>query len=223
MRKAAARARKAVARGLIPAALVALASVARADDDGVLHRRMWFAERGDKLAVSTAFTELLDEKAYERLSSGFATTVAARIYVYKKDRDLPVSMVMASLRAVYDLWDEVYVVRIDGPQGRETRRYEHRADALKALTTLDSCPIAPLSRIPRGPHHYMAMVVELNPVSKELKAEMRRWLTKPAGSASLDRSSSFFGSFVSVFVNPRIPEADRVLKLRSQPFYRVKE
>jgi hypothetical protein len=34
--------------------------------------------------------------------------------------------------------------------------------------------------------------------------------------------SSFFGSFVSVFVNPKIPVSDRTLKLRSQAFYRTK-
>lgn len=214
------------ARGIaawIVAVLLGLTALARADDAELIERRMWFAERGGQLAVSTSFTELLDKKAYERLKSGFATAIVARIYVYKKGKELPVSVVMASFRAVYDLWDELYVVRIDGPQGRVTRRYKSRADALKALTSLDECPIAPLSAIPRGPHHYMAMVVELNPVSKELLAEMRRWLTKPAGSASLDRSSSFFGSFVSVFVNPKLPEADRVLKYRSQPFYRTKE
>ncbi len=207
----------------VVAAVLGLAVLARADDAKLIERRMWFAERGEDLTVTTSFTELLDKKAYERLKSGFATTIVARIYVYKKGKELPVSVVMASFRAVYDLWDELYVVRIDGPQGRVTRRYKSRADALKALTSLDECPIALLSEIPRGPHHYMAMVVELNPVSKELLAEMRRWLTKPAGSASLDRSSSFFGSFVSVFVNPKLPEADRVLKYRSQPFYRTKE
>lgn len=214
------------ARGMVvlaTALLLGLVTPLRADDGAVLKRRMWFAERGDNLTVSTAFTELLDKKAYERLKSGFATTIVARVYVYNKDKELPVSVVMASFRAVYDLWDEVYVVRIDGPQGRQTQRFASRADALKALTTLDECPVAPLELIPRGPHHYLAMVVELNPVSKELLAEMRRWLTKPAGAASLDRSSSFFGSFVSVFVNPKLPEADRVLKYRSQPFYRTNE
>ena len=30
----------------------------------------------------------------------------------------------------------------------------------------------------------------------------------------------FFGSFVSVFYNPKIADADRVLRLRSQPFFR---
>ena len=184
---------------------------------------MYFAERGEDLTVTTAFTELLDRKAYERLKSGFATTIVARIYVFRKDKELPVSMAMASLRAVYDLWDEVYVVRIDGPQGRVTSRYKSQADALRALTSFEECPIAPLADIPQGPLHYMAMVVELNPVSKELLAEMRRWLTRSSGSARLDRSSSFFGSFVSVFVNPKLPEADRILKYRSQPFYRTKD
>ncbi len=202
--------------------LVARAAPARADDD-IIRTRMAFAEQKRDLVVSTSFTDLLDQAAYERLGSGFATTIVARIYVYKEGKDLPVSAVMASFRVVYDLWDEVYVVRIDGPMGRETRRISRRADALKAVTTLDRCPIAPLAEIPRGQNHYMAMVVELNPVSKELMAEMRRWLTRPAGSASLDRGSSFFGSFVSVFVNPELPQAERVLKLRSQPFYRVEE
>ncbi len=214
--------RRLLGAALVVSAMALLGARAFADEE-VVSSRMWFAERGDKLVVSTSFTDLLDEKAYERLSSGFATTIVVRIYVYKKNREMPVAMVMASFRAVYDLWDEVYVVRIDGPQGRDTRRFTRRADALKALTTFDRCPIATLAEIPRGPHHYMAMVVELNPVSKALMAEMRRWLTKPAGGASIDRGSSFFGSFVSVFVNPQLPEADRVLKFRSQPFYRTVE
>jgi hypothetical protein len=205
---------------LAAAAAVLLVATAARAEPRVVSKKMWFGERRGKLAVTTSFTELLDERAYGRLGSGFATNIVARIYVYQKDRELPVSFAMASLRLVYDLWDEVYVVRTDGPAGRQTRRYDSRAEALRALTELRQLPIADLSDIPRGKHHYMAMVVELNPVSKELMAEMRRWLTRPAGTTSIDRSSSFFGSFVSVFVNPRMPEADRVLWFRSQPFYR---
>jgi len=213
-----------VLRAALVAAVLTIGSRgAAADDSDIINKRMWFAERGDQLVVSTMFTELLDTNAYERLASGFATTVVARIYVYRKGSDEPVAAVMSSFRVVYDLWDQNYVVRVDGPLGRRTWRFTQRAEALKALTTLDAVPIAPLDSIPRGPLFYMAMVVELNPVSPELLAEMRRWLTRPAGSASIDRGSSFFGSFVSVFVNPRLPEADRVLRMRSQPFYRVAE
>jgi hypothetical protein len=216
-----------VSRRLLAAAvcvaLLAGATPAHADHDGVVNKRMWFGERSGKLVVTTSFTELLDTAAYERLGSGFATTVVARIYVYRKGQEEPVAALMASFRVVYDLWDQEYVVRIDGPLGRRTTQYASRAEALKALTTLEATPLADLADVPRGPHFYLAMVVELNPVSRELLAEMRRWLTRPAGSASIDRGSSFFGSFVSVFVNPRLPEAERVLRVRSQPFYRLPE
>jgi hypothetical protein len=50
---------------------------------------------------------------------------------------------------------------------------------------------------------------------------VRRWLSQGTGGG-LDRGGVFFGSFVSVFVNPKIADADRVLRIRSQPFYRPK-
>ena len=81
--------------------------------------------------------------------------------------------------------------------------------------------MANLADIAAGPHYYLAMVAELNPVSQETMAEVRRWLTRPAGSTRLNRETSFFGSFVSIFVNAKLPEAERVVRARSQPFYRV--
>ncbi len=83
-------------------------------------------------------------------------------------------------------------------------------------------PIASLATVPRGRNHYLGMVIELNPVSEETLAEMRRWLTRSAQATTIDPGSSVFGSFVTVFVNPKLPDADRVLRLRSQPFYRRK-
>ena len=186
----------------------------------VRYKKMRFAEHGNKLVVFTRFTELFDRKAYDRLASGFVSVVVLRAYVYRKGRDAPVSFVVAKYRVVYDLWDEVYIVRIHTPNGHRNRKYKTRADALKAIASLRWFPIASLSQIPRGPHHFLGLVIELNPISGETLAEIRRWLTRPVGTAGLDRSSSFFGSFVSVFVNPKLPVADRVMRLRSQPFYR---
>ena len=68
---------------------------------------------------------------------------------------------------------------------------------------------------------YLGITVQLNPVSKETLAEVRRWISQGTGGG-LDRGGVFFGSFVSVFVNPKIAEADRVLRIRSQPFFRPK-
>jgi hypothetical protein len=197
---------------------------ARPDDsDDIAYRKMRFAERSGNLAVTTAFTEIFDSKSYKKLSSGLVSNVVVRIYVYAEDdAELPVSFVLANFQVVYDLWDEVYTVKKSGPLGNKKKRYKRKADALKAVTELDEFPIAPLGRISVGPHYFMAMVVELNPVSEELLAEMRRWLSRASTDANLDTGSSFFGSFVSVFVNPKLPEADAVLRVQSQPFYRTR-
>ena len=80
-------------------------------------------------------------------------------------------------------------------------------------------PIADIKDVAFEERYVVAAVAELNPVSKETLAEVRRWLSEGSGGG-LDRGGSFFGSFVSVFVNLKIPEADRVVRVRSQPFFR---
>ena len=202
-------------------AILAASTGVAAAEDGNLVRRMGFAERGKNLVVTTSFPELFDRGAAEKMSSGFPSSVVIRMYVFRKDRtERPVSLVLVEHEIVYDLWDEVYVLRTRGPLGKRELRYKSRQQAVRALTELDHMPIAPLDRIAIGPHHFLAAVIELNPISPELLAEMRRWLSRPAGE-SLDSSSSFFGSFVSVFVNPKLDRADRTLRIRSQPFYRT--
>lgn len=200
--------------------LVGVASEAYAG--GPDYRKMSFFESATSLSVSMTFTELFDSDAYRNLSSGFPTTVVLRLYVYRKGQELPVSIQVVSMRVIYDLWDEVYVVRIDGSNGRKKLRLKNRVTVLRRLTQLDKYALAPVDRIPLGVHHFLAFSAELNPVEEETLAEMRRWLTKSTSESRLDSSSSFFGSFVSVFVNPKLQKAERILRFQSQPFYRVK-
>lgn len=199
-------------------------SLARADDDdddAPDVQRMRFAERGDNLVVTTTLTRIFDAAAYDKLEKGFVSTVVIRMWVYKAGSGEPVSFQLLQRRCVFDLWDEIYEVRLDGPGGRVTKKVKFRADALKLLTSLDEVPIARTSDIPYEDHHVLAIEAELNPVSQQTLAEVRRWLTQGTGGG-LDRGGSFFGSFVSVFVNPKIAAADRVIRIQSQPFFRPK-
>lgn len=198
-------------------ALLAAPARATADDGDIPYRRMGFAERGGHLAMSGTLVDILDARAYGRLSSGLPTVMVARFYVYRKGQaERPIATEAVTHELIYDLWDELYVVRLNG----RVLRFRSRDAAVRAMTDLADLPIADLDRIAIGPHYFVGMFVELNPVSPELQAEMRRWLSRPAGE-SLASSSSFFGSFVSVFVNPKLDRADRTMRLRSQPFYRT--
>jgi hypothetical protein len=180
---------------------------------------MDFAERAGTLRASTSVSKLFDREAFESLDSGFRTTVVIRLWVYRVDADQPVAFAVLRRSAVYQLWDEEYELRLEGPGGRRDVRVKTRGEALKLLTNLDDVKIADAAAVAKGEMHVLAVVAELNPVSSETLAEVRRWLSKGTG-AGLDRGGTFFGSFVSVFVNLKIPDADRVLRMRSQRFYR---
>jgi hypothetical protein len=198
-----------------------LVSTAYADDDTPELQHMRFIERGDNLFVTTALTKLFDSSSYDALDTGIPSTVVVRLWVFPKDSTEPVGFQLIQRTIWYDLWDEVYMLRLDDPAGRRTLKVKYRAEALKLLTALDDIPCARLSDLPYDTVYSLGMEVELNPVSKETLAEVRRWLSQGNGGG-LDRGGGFFGSFVSVFVNPKIAEADRTLRLRSQTFFRPK-
>jgi hypothetical protein len=203
-------------------ALILLVSVsAGADDDKPELQKMRFIERTQNLTVTTNISRLFDSDAYEALSSGFPSTIVIATAVYPRDGEDPITVGKEIRTVVYDLWDEQYIIRVDGAGGRKTKKVKYRAEALKILTAIEDMPIAQLGDIPFEDVFYLRMTVQLNPVSKETLAEVRRWLSQGTGGG-LDRGGVFFGSFVSVFVNPKIADADRVLRIRSQPFYRPK-
>ena len=216
--------KRALAALAAAAVAVAFALPARADDQALepASEKMWFAEKRDQLVVSASFTRIFDAESYRDLANGTATTIVLRAFTFREGSELPIALSLATFRVVYDLWDEVYVVQIVDMRGKREWTFASRADAIKAVTEVTDFPLASLDYVDIGPRYYAELYVELNPVSDERLAEMRRWLTRRAGSAQLDTNSSFFGSFVSVFATPKLRGADAALRLRSQPFYRVR-
>lgn len=189
------------------------------DDEKPVFQKTRFIERGDLLYTSISISKLFDQAAYEALDSGFTSTVVVRMWVYPKDSTNPISFMLIQRQVLYNLWDEVYELRFEDPGGRRVFKEKRKAEALKRLTNLEDVPIARLAALPHGDVFLLALEVELNPVSKETLAQVRRWLSQGTGGG-LDRGGAFFGSFVSVFVNPKIAEADRAMRIRSQPFFR---
>jgi hypothetical protein len=208
-------------RLVLAIAIAASPSTLRADEEKPELVKMRFFEAERDVLVSTSLTKLFDSASYDKLDSGFASTVVMRFWVYPEDAADPVSFQLVRRRVVYNLWDDVYELELDEPAGRRKVKVKYKAEALKLLTAIDLLPVARRDQLPLLQHHVLAMIVELNPVSQETLAEVRRWLSAGTGGG-LDRGGSFVGSFVSVFVNLKVPEADRVLRIRSQPFYRPK-
>jgi hypothetical protein len=201
------------------AIVFALCSVALADDDTVEAVHMAFVERGDDLVVTTKIQKLFDEAAYAALGTGFESTIVINTFVYPQKGSEPIAAAKIVRSVVYDIWDETYIVQLES--SAKPVRVKFQSEALKLLTTIDNLPIAQLVDMPYEDVFVLQMNVLLNPVDKKTLAEVQRWLSQGTGGG-LDRGGVFFGSFVSVFVHPKLADADRVLQLRSQPFFRPK-
>lgn len=211
-----------MSRSLVAAVLlgVVTANASARPSDGP-ERAAKLDDDGRTLTLSVDYPDLFDPVQARRLDSGFATHVVARAWLFRDGKGKPEALALRTFRVAYDLWDEVYLVEEHDESGTHTYREPKREGALRRITSLTRLSIAESGRVPEGVRHVVAVLVEVNPVSPELLAQVRRWLTRPPEAHRFtDAGESFFGSFVSIFLNPRVGDAERVLRFRTSPFFR---
>ena len=203
--------------GLI--AVAVLAPVARAADPLPV-RVTGIQAGGGKLLVSVGMQDLISGADQQRLSSGFATRVLIRIYLHQEGVDEPISVAYQRAEIVYDLWDERFRVRVAHDNGGDVQSEARTPEeAIWRTCALWHFPVADVRRLRPGARYFLAFRADLNPISEELLADVRRWLVQPApGQRRVGAGDSVFGSFVSIFVNPRVEDSERQLRFLSQPF-----
>jgi Domain of unknown function (DUF4390) len=205
---------------LLLIATLLLTSTPAAAEQRVVFKRGRFLEQGKLLSVTAGFREMFSAKMKKRLRSGFTTTVVMWVYLYSKQDSRPIAGSVRTLRAVYDLWEERYVLRMQDHRGTRNVRLRSEKKVVDRLTSLWRFPIADLRKIKPGTKYFVAVRAEVNPMSEKLLSEVRRWLRNPHGGHRKVGGESFFGSFVSIFVNNKIRRAEKTFKLKTQPFFR---
>jgi hypothetical protein len=169
-------------------------------------------------SVSFSVREFLDASVSQKLQSGLPQTVVTRLYAYtEKGRD-PLAVGVLSCRVAYDLWENTY--RIERQTETQDKTYTVKnLDAVGRLCLeADKWPLGEAKQYVRvnGQRMYFAAVVELNPLSQDTVARIRRWLARPSGTQL--EGNAFFGSFVSIFVSRKLGAAEKTLSVRSDLF-----
>ncbi|HET6279995.1 MAG TPA: DUF4390 domain-containing protein [Polyangia bacterium] len=203
--------------------LMSAAGAARAQNGPPLERRTTGLHRQDGvLAASVGLQDLFGAAERQRLTSGFAARVLIRVYLHREGSPEPVAVTFQRSEIVYDIWDERFRLRITRGAGAsmEFRREVKTAEeAIGDTTTFWKFPITELRRLQPGARYFLAFRADLNPISEELLSDVRRWLVQPArGQRRVGAGDSVFGSFVSIFVNPRIEDSERQVRFLSQTF-----
>jgi hypothetical protein len=183
----------------------------------VPERRFGVRWEGSTPRLSFSARDLLNGEVRRKLDSGLPQTLTMRVYAFRTG-GRPVAVVARSCRVVFDLWDELYRVQVQTAEA-------DRTELVRSLSeVLDLCLVARRAAVGRAPDWegrsgqevHFAVIVEFNPLSPDTIERIRRWLARPARGGAIE-GDAFFGSFVSLFVNRRIGEAERILRFRSQP------
>jgi hypothetical protein len=169
------------------------------------------------LRSSFSFRDVSDDALRYKLTSGLPTVIAMRAYVLPEGELSPVALAVRTCRIVYDLWDEVYRIKMTGPGGERDLAVINIEGVLRQCAEVRDLPIVDKSLLKAQKSYYLGVIVDVNPVSPQVLEQMRRWILRPTGSTTIGPSDALFGSFVGLFVR-RIGGSDKTLQFRTQPF-----
>lgn len=213
---------------LVAVAMIGAPSDARAEDppkqEELPRRQANFAwdraePKNDKspllLRASFSFRDVIDKPMAEKLASGLPTVIAMRAYVLREGEANPVALAVRTCRVVFDLWDEVYRLKISGPGGERDTAALNLDGVLRQCAEARDLAVAERALLVTGKPHFLGVIVEVNPVSPQMLEQMRKWVSRPAGSTGIGPGDALFGSFVGLFVK-QMGTADRTLRFRTQ-------
>jgi len=209
--------------GCIYVATSAWPSSAHADDEAQVapaqlpQRQANFAWDKTLLRASFSFKDVIDRGLAEKLSSGLPTTILMRAYVLAEGQSDPIALAVRTCRVTYDLWDEVYRIRLSGPGGERDTAAINVEGVLRLCTEARDLPIVDKSLLRANRPHFLGVIVDVNPISPQMLEQIRRWVARPTGSTGIGPGDALFGSFVGLFVR-QIGTSDRTLRFRTQTF-----
>ena len=173
-------------------------------------------EKGpDLLLASFSFVDIVDAPIRQKLSSGLPSTIVMRAYVLREGEADPVALAARTCRVAYDLWDEVYRLKISGPGGERDTAALNIEGVMRQCFEARKVTLADRSLLTAGKPHFLGVIVEVNPVNAQMVEQMRKWVSRPAGSTGIGPGDALFGSFVGLFVR-QLGTADRTLRFRTQ-------
>jgi hypothetical protein len=165
------------------------------------------------LKAGFSYRDVVDKTINDKLSSGIPQTIIMRAYVLREGDTNPIALAARTCNIRYDLWDEVYRVKVDAAQN--DKGVVNVDGVLRQCAQVQDLVVADKTLLTGNKPFFLGVIVEVNPVSPQMLAQMKQWISRPAGSTGIGPGDALFGSFVGLFVR-QIGTADKTLRFRTQ-------
>jgi hypothetical protein len=180
-------------------------------------RQANFAWDKTLLRASFSYRDAIDRTLAEKLSNGLTQTIVMRAYVIEEGKTEPVALAVRTCNVTYDLWEEVYRIKISSTGADRNTAAINPEGVLRQCAEARDLPIVDKALLRAGKPHFLGVIVEVNPISPQMLEQIRRWVARPTGSTGIAPGDALFGSFVGIFVR-QIGTSDRTLRFRTQTF-----
>lgn len=172
-------------------------------------------DKANVLRGTFSYRDAIDDKIRKRLTNGLPVTIVMRGYVYRAGGGDPVALTAHSCKVAFDIWNEVFIVVVNGVTKPPVVNLN---GVYRNCTDMSELPISDRATLKgKGSDYYLAVKVEVNPVSEALQKEIQRWVTRPLNYGGLSAGDALFATFVSVFMKKQV-SADQVVEFRTAVF-----
>ena len=174
-------------------------------------------DKNGTLTATFSFRDAIDyAPVKKKLTDGLKVVVVMRGYAYPTAGGDPVALTAHTCRVAYDLWEEVYKVIVDD---KKTHYVPNKKGVYRYCTDMVDHPIFDRPTLKNNPSaYYLAVKVEVNPISDDALKKIQQWVTRPSGaSGGIGPGDALFASFVGVFMK-KVATADHVVDFQTDAF-----
>jgi len=174
-----------------------------------------------QVRITSGLRDVFSPAVREKMRSGLPTRILIQMTIERQGSRRALTYWARNVEVTYDLWEENFSIIVEDERGRRRARVKAVDEAIDIAGTVWRVPVGGDAILDPGIYR-VRVLAEANPVSGEMVENIRRWLARSSasssGSASAESRSNFFGSFVGVFVDRRIGQADKRVSFVSQWF-----
>lgn len=203
------------ALGLAAWFVVPRAALAQEKKDTPRDARFTWNHQKTQLFMDVSFRDIVDAEIRKKLSRGLPTTIVLTGTVHQAGAKDPVSTTAQTCKITWHVWDEVYLVEMTRPGGIRSSAAISVDGVIRRCAEARRLPIGVSDQVAVDSSIYVTAKVQVNPVSAEILNKIKRWVSRPTGTATAAPGDALFSTFTGLFLQ-RIGEAERELKFTTK-------
>jgi hypothetical protein len=168
------------------------------------------------LYVGVGYRDVIDAKTNGNLTRGLPTTILFTAAVYRVGFPNPVSTTAQTCEITFDVWKEVFRVKIMRPGSVVTQIAPNKEGVFRRCVEAHGLLAGDRNQIQFGAALYLVAKVQIDPISPKMLQQIKRWVSRPTGTATAAPADALFSTFTGLFVQ-RIGDAAHELDFTTKP------